>query len=367
MEKGRISTRQIAVLIFIFLLGESILIYPVLITSIAKQDAWIASLIGIPCGVLLIWILLKLHDKYPGQNFIQICQTVLGKWVGGLLSIWYLFYFYMSTSLNIRQMGDFLTTQYFNNTPLRIIIILFIIMLIFGVSSGIESIARTAEILLPILILASILLIVSLIKQFEFTQLKPIFEVKPISLLHAVTTVITTPFGQSIMFSMLLPYVNKQPHTNRDLLIAAASSAFLLTIILFISLLVLGPFLSESTVYPTFILAKKISIGDFLQRLEAILTTAWIITAFFKSVINFYATILGTAQFFKLQGYRSLIWVTAMIFFGLSIIVAPNSEYYISTFVNSWTLWDWTNSFILPFLLFIFPVWGLRKKSKLIQ
>lgn len=364
IEKGRISTRQIAVLMFLFLLGDCIIIYPTVLTNVASQDAWIASLLGVLFGVMLVWVLLRLHRKYPEQNLIQITQTVLGKWIGGLLSIWYLFFFFFSTALYLRQMGDFLTTQYFLITPLRIIIILLISILICGAASGMESIARSAEIMLPLLLLASAFLVISLLPQSDLSQLKPVLVNKPLSILHAVIIVITYPYGQSIVFSMLFPQVNKQPHMQRDVLIAAAASGIILTIILLTSLLVLGPFLCESTTYTTFFLAKKISIGNFLQRLEAIITIAWIITTFFKTVLTFYVSLLSTAQFFKLKDFRSLIWVAALVIFGLSIIVSPNSEYYRSEFVPYWTLWDFTNGLILPLLLLVLPAWSLRRQKK---
>ncbi|MNE69177.1 Spore germination protein [compost metagenome] len=162
---------------------------------------------------------------------------------------------------------------------------------------------------------------------------------------------------------MLFPLVNRQSHMNRDVLLAAAAGGGLLTVIVLISLMVIGPFLSESTLYPTFFLAKKISIGKFLQRVEALLTTAWVLSTFFKTVLNFYISILGTAQLFKLKSYRSLIWISALLLFGLSMIVAPNLEYYMSTFIPAWTLWDLTNGLIFPLLLLLLPAWTLRQKK----
>ena len=61
IEKGRLSTRQVAILMFIFLLGESVLIYPSVITALSKQDAWLVSLAALPFGVMVVWILLRLH------------------------------------------------------------------------------------------------------------------------------------------------------------------------------------------------------------------------------------------------------------------------------------------------------------------
>ncbi|MDQ0493800.1 hypothetical protein QOZ95_001962 [Paenibacillus brasilensis] len=41
-------------------------------------------------------------------------------------------------------------------------------------------------------------------------------------------------------------------------------------------MLVLGPDITARNIYPGYALAKKISIGHFLQRIEAIMATMWL-------------------------------------------------------------------------------------------
>ncbi|MDK8194810.1 GerAB/ArcD/ProY family transporter [Paenibacillus sp. UMB7766-LJ446] len=69
------------------------LIYPSVITSYAKQDSWICALIGVPLGMLLMLMYLKLCSLYPEKNLIQILRSILGFWPGSLISVFYLFFF----------------------------------------------------------------------------------------------------------------------------------------------------------------------------------------------------------------------------------------------------------------------------------
>ncbi len=175
LEKGRITVRQLIVLILLTQIGDLILVYPAVITSYAHQDAWISSLIGIPFGLLTIWIILRVYKMQPGKSLIEGLFSGLGKWLGALVSIWYLFYFLILTATVTREAGDFLTTQIIINTPLRIVHLLFVLILIWAVSHGIESLARSGELFLPLVALFVLFLIVFIIPQGDPDRLRPVF------------------------------------------------------------------------------------------------------------------------------------------------------------------------------------------------
>lgn len=75
--KEKITIRQFAVLTFLVMVGDMILLYPSVVTASGQQDAWICSLIGQPIGLLIIWVLYKLHQTHPDLSLIEICQKYL--------------------------------------------------------------------------------------------------------------------------------------------------------------------------------------------------------------------------------------------------------------------------------------------------
>lgn len=82
LEKDRISTNQMIILGLFTFIGDMALVYPALMISGAKQDAWIAALISIPLGLVTIKLLLCLADLEPNKNIIELSLQILGKWVG---------------------------------------------------------------------------------------------------------------------------------------------------------------------------------------------------------------------------------------------------------------------------------------------
>ncbi|WP_371121760.1 GerAB/ArcD/ProY family transporter [Paenibacillus sp. OK060] len=91
-------------------------VYPSSITSYAKESSLICAIVGIPLGVLLMLVFLKIHKASANNGFIQFCIKMLGT---GMVCI-YLFYFAISASSLIRNVADFVNTQLYPYTHFKL-------------------------------------------------------------------------------------------------------------------------------------------------------------------------------------------------------------------------------------------------------
>ncbi|WP_366291004.1 endospore germination permease [Paenibacillus sp. AN1007] len=353
LEKGRLGTRALAALTFMMVVGDMMLIYPSVITSYAKQNSWICALIGVPISMLLMAMFLKLGKAYPDQNLVSIARSILGFWPGTLVAVFYLYFFVMGASTHTREVGDFMVSQIFPYTPIRVLILLFVIAVCWSVHNGIETIGRTSELLLPIIVIFILTLSFCLLPEVDARNLKPVQDTDIVTLAQGILVSIIYPVGEAIPILMLLPYTVSQLHRNRDVIIAAGLGNLMLAMLVIISLLVLGAFLSQHSIYASFILAQKINVADFFQRIEAFMASAWLISTYFKAVIYMYAFTIGIAELFKMQQYRSLILPTSMLVFGLSNVIAPGVIFIVITVVPYWVDWDTTIGIILPGMLLL--------------
>lgn len=363
LEQGRLGTRQLATLTFLMVIGDMMLIYPSVITSYAKQNAWICALIGIPLGMGLMAMFLKLGNMNPGKNLVQIARKYLGFWPGTFFSCLYLFFFLIGTSTHTREVGDFMTSQIFQYTPIRIIILMFVITIGWGVYNGLETMGRTSELLLPIVIVFILVLSFCLLPKVDISNLKPVTDTSPIPIAQGILVSIIYPVGETIPILMILPYTVRQAHRTRDLIIAVGLGNLMLAMLVTISLLVLGAFLTQHSIYASFILSQKISIGGFFERIEAIMASSWLISTYFKAMIYFYAFIIGIAELFNLTQYRILLLPACMLVFGMANVVAPNLTFIVITIVPYWVDWDTTLQILLPGLLLLMMLFTKRKKS----
>ncbi|OME90401.1 endospore germination permease [Paenibacillus sp. FSL K6-1122] len=348
LEQGRLGTRQLTTLIFMMVVGDMMLIYPSVITSYAKQDSWICAFIGVPLGMALMAMFLKLCSMHPEKNLVQMARSILGFWPGTFFSCFYLFFFIIGASTHTREVGDFMTTQIFPYTPLRIIILMFVIVIAWGVSHGLEAMGRSSELLMPVVIVFIVVLAVCLLPQIDIRNLKPVSDTGVVSISQGILVSIIYPIGEVVPIMMILPYVAKQAHRTRDVIIAAGLGSLVLATLVTISLLVLGAFLTQHNIYASFILSQKISIGNFFERIEAIMASSWLISTYFKAMIYLYAFIVGCAELFKLKQYQILVLPASILVFGLANLISPSITFIVITIVPYWVDWDTTLGIILP-------------------
>ncbi|MBE0341028.1 spore gernimation protein, partial [Paenibacillus sp. 28ISP30-2] len=167
-KQVKISTRQLLILTILFTIGTAILVIPSVMAATAKQDAWIAALVGVGAGLLLIWLYNTINILYPQMTLIEIMETLLGKWLGKSIALLFMITFFISgPAAVLYDLGNFLTTQMMPDTPIQAVNILFALIVLMGVRLGLETLARSAELLFPLFLLlytAFVVLVVSNIK-----------------------------------------------------------------------------------------------------------------------------------------------------------------------------------------------------------
>ncbi|MFM1654670.1 endospore germination permease [Brevibacillus sp. B_LB10_24] len=364
LQNGQISLKQFTVLVILATIGDSILVLPAIPAMEAKQDAWIVAVFSVIVGSLLGFLYYAVWKRHPDLTLIEYSEEILGKWLGTVVSLLFLGYCFINSAAYLREIGDFLTTNILPQTPIEAIHIIFLLIVLMGVRLGLESIARTAEIFFPWAIILVLFLTIALLPQAHFQNIKPVLEggVKPI--LRGSITFIAYPFMELVIVLMVLPYVNTDARKKvRNSLVAGMVwGGAVLFLVTTLAILVLGVDFTTRHLYPSYTLAKKINIGEFIRRFEVVVAIIWFLTIFFKFILYVYGLSIGLAQMLRLKEYRALTLPLGMILIPLSIIISPNIAYLLTVERIYWPLFDATYSLLLPLLLICAA--ALRKKRR---
>jgi spore germination protein KB len=351
LEKGKISTRQLTILVMFLTIGDSILVIPPSTTYYARQNAWLSALIGMTVGLIALYMYSKFAQLYPKLTLIQAIQKACGKWIGTILSLLTLMYFLIVTVGSMRELGEFVTSEILLRTPIPAILILFMVIVIMATRLGIEVIGRATEIFTPMIIILFLILTVAIIPQMEPVRLLPILEdgIKPV--LRGSISITAYTFLEPVVFLMFLPYVNQQQKITKGLLWGCFLGGIIIFLTVAVSILVLGPDLTTRDIYPSYNIARRISVGGFFERVEAMIALLWMLTLFIEVTLYFYAFVLGLAQLLKLKEYRVLTLPTGFILVTLAPLIAPNYTYYNMIFDNYWVYYIITFGVFLPLAL----------------
>jgi spore germination protein KB len=324
----KISVRQFSILVIFFTIGTTILIIPSGLAADAKQDAWIASIVGVGLGLLLVLLYNKVGKLFPDMSLVQFNEKLLGKWVGKSISLLFIFFSFVGAATLLFYVGNFISTQVMPETPIQFINMLFISIVIMGLRLGLETLARAAEILFPWFMMLFIALAVFISPQIEIQNLEPVLEtgIKPI--FKAALSLVGTASLTLIVFFMIFPvHVNSPKEARKAFLIATLLGGIIIILITFLTITVLGTDTTARNLYPTYALAKKVNVGNFVERIESFVAGMWFMSIYFKMTIYCYACVIGLAQILKLKDYRPLCFPLGMILVVYSLVVYPNVSY----------------------------------------
>ncbi len=353
LRDEKINASQFMILAILFTIGSSILIVPASLVVAAKQDGWISAIIAMVIGIMLVLLYTALAKRQPGKSFPVMIESLMGKRFGKVILVLYFFFAFTLAALVLRNFGDFLVTKIMLETPHEAIHLLFLVPVVYAIKLGLETYSRVAEITFPFAAILFIILITLTSPEIEFTNIQPIFGEGMKKIFGGSLTMIGVPFLELIILTTYFSSINKPQKLRVSFLVGVViGSSFLILTTLF-TILVLGVELTSLKVFPAYVWAKKLSIADFLERIEVIIAAVWGISLFFKLVLSFHASMILFGKLFNLKDYRLLVIPMSFILYTYSMVAYPNSAYFIKFATETWLSFALLFGFIFPSILLL--------------
>ncbi|WP_028401185.1 spore germination protein [Ectobacillus panaciterrae] len=318
--KDRITTSQAAVIVTNYILGMGILTLPRTSTEKVKTpDIWLTVILGGLIAMMAGVIIVKLSQQFPGKTFYQYSQKIVGKWVGGLLSLLLVCYFFMMCGFHARSLAEITSYFLLEGTPLWAILMPYMLTGLYLIMGGINPIARLFEIILPITVGIFLLVAFMSFKIFEMDNLRPVLGLGIIPVLKGIKTTTLSYTGFEIM--LIITAFMKQPNkAGKAVLVGIFIPLIFYTITV---VMVIGGLSIDGVItltWPTIDLIRSFEMsGLIFERFESFLLVIWIMQMFTSFTTGYYAASLGLAQFFKknihpfMYGLFPIIYIAAMI------------------------------------------------------
>jgi len=347
-DSQQISPTGLSGLLFGFLVGST-LVLPVGVQ--AKQDSWLAILLGGGAGMVVAWVYTSLASRFPGQTLIGYSKTLLGQWLGGLVGLLYIWYGLHLGALVMRNFGEFLVTTILPTTPISVFILTLMLLCAYGVRHGLEPLARASQLMGAMLLIETVLASLLMFKDVRLENLLPVMEQGPIPVFRGAFALLGFPFGETVLFALILPFVRPASAVRRTVMKTMGVSAIFLAAINARNIALLGAHLSLTSRFPSLIAFGNIDIADFLTRLDALIVGAWIVTGFMKVTVCLYVTAAGLAEWARVPDYKPLVLPLGVIMAALSILVYDDVSA-MGSFGNSiWPVYSIPFQILMPLLL----------------
>ncbi|MGG4394247.1 endospore germination permease [Paenibacillus thiaminolyticus] len=326
MQHSKITLRQYQILVILFTVGTTILITPSGIAAEVGQDAWLAPLGAMGLGLLLVLLYNGISRAAPGMAMTDLCEAVFGVWLGKALSLLFVAFSFFAASTVFYDVGKFIVTVIMPETPMLFVNILFGVLLVYAIGSGFGTFARMIELLFPWFVVLFLVMVLLLLPEIDIRNVQPLLEAKPGKLLWSVCMIASLSYMPLAVFLVFQPFELRAPEKAPGALFKAVLiGGTLSSAIVALTIFVLGANVTSLQEYPVYTLAQKVSIGKFIERIEAIVAGMWLITTFVKVSIYFYSGMSGLLRIAGRTSYRAILLPLVLLLVLISVRIFPNS------------------------------------------
>lgn len=285
------------------LIVKIILGFPQQLSGRAGSALWLSSLLSGLLMSAIIWLMVKLYDKFEGMDLYDIAQRVGGRPLRAITATLVLLALLGQSAVALRLAVEGLSAA----TPYAIppLLATLLIAVVMGITAyrGIEGLARVHAIFVPAILFALAFILIFTSGNYRITNLFPFWG------LGAANTVWqgvrhVTSYSDVLVLFLLYPYMNNKQQFRRTALWGVnLSTLFIVLANLSYILSLQYPECSEF-VMPIFQLSRIITFGDYAQSLEAIFLPLWMLSSTLYLCLSFVLLVRAIGDGYGIQHYK---------------------------------------------------------------
>ncbi len=350
-ENDKLSSVQTTALFLLQCISMSVLFLPARTAAQAGNGAWVS--VGIGAALAAIWAFFLWKASSCRMPFGMLLCRAFGKPLGVGIGMLFCAKLLWEAAAEARLFCEAVRQILLPRTPVTATLLLLLFLCATLAAKGIETIGRTAEILVVLVFLPLILVLVAAIwtagsiPRGDFTAKEALSGVLP-----AVGS-----FRGLQFFLFLAPFAAKAERSRKKSVAAVLLLGGLFTVIVWLALGVYGSEEITRRIFPTLELLDRVSVsGVFMTGAEGFLLWFWLVgcVVLISSCLLFAGSFLGKMRLQKLP----ICYPLALIVFLAAYAVLPFTQMYL--------LWQKTLPWLDLVFVLILPLalWLRRKFAK---
>ena len=330
-QKPQIANLQFFIMLVAAVVPYGHFIYVHLSYIEAGRDAWLCMIFGFFIGSTVLYFLFHLTSMFPNQSLIGISKKVFGTQIGTIFSCLYIGFFSLVGALTMREVLSFMRLMY-PHTPYQAFLIIELFLVAWVVRAGLEVVARTTQLLLPVLIAFGVTAAIATLPDKDPRQLLPIID-HGFTSLAGGTFIYVAMLSELIVFGMII-------HETQDpkLLRKKSLRVFGFLFIMFIGpvtgpIMIFGEQLAQALTYPTYTEIQYINLYGIVERLDVLGVFLWMVGSFLRISIFLFCVTKGVCELVNTN--RDTNYTLPVILFtaGLTLSTMPLSRHEVHYFV----------------------------------
>lgn len=357
LKEGKFGIQEAVCLTTITICNKLFFTSPGYLSRFVGGAGWYTTMISSLTAILAFSIILILFYLYPGKNIIEIFELTLGRFIGTLFSLLFTAYFLFSAGTLLREFLDIFKIYVMPETPISVLSLCMIATIVISAFMGLESIARTAKIFGPFILICLLAVLLMCTQNYKTENIYPLlgygigntikYGVLRCSVYDEV--MILTVFAGALQGTK---YIKKAGYIS--LIISGLLGGI---IILCFSLSFPVHILQELTA-PFFVMTRTINFGAFFQRLEPLFVFIWMFATLINTTTLFYCSGSCFVKTCRIEDIRPVLFPLS-VFLYLIIMAPKDFLSIVEGNVQLLRLYGWVIMFLLPIIALI--VAGIRR------
>lgn len=306
-----------------FIIGINILTMPSLMARYAKQDGWMTTIIGGIYPLIISMLLTYYVKKHPNENILILSKKYLGKILGTICNIFFMFNFivyFISVAVGLSNVLIVHATTFL--TPLKIYIPCILLALYLS-SMGIKVLGRINKLAL-FLMLALGMAEFFILRRGTVLNVLPVFESGYKNILRGSLQSAYAYGGVEGIF-LLYPYLKNKNKIKAISLKATAISVFLYSWIIFLCIFYLGYAVTIKNLWPALLVTESVNL-PIINSIRFPFLFLWILIAFKTLANNFFSIMFITSDMFKKNNSTKFYVATSIFLLALCFMVENETQ-----------------------------------------
>ena len=311
----KITATQATVFLNNTLLGAGILTLPRSVSqSVKTPDSWLSVLLGGAIVMLVVLVMVKISQQFPGKTVFQYAGLITGRVIGGMLCLLLIIYFIIIAGFEIRSLAEVTLFFLLEGTPIWAVILPFIWAGTYLVYGGINAIARVFQIVFPISIMILLISYTLSFRLFDINHLRPLLGQGLIPVFRGLKSTILVFTGCEVTMTLVAFMQNPKQAVKAMIAgIAIPLGLYFLTVVMVIGGISIDS--AATSTWPTIDLMRSFEIPGFIfERMEFPLMVIWLMQMFCNFSSFFFQASLGISQIFRLKVHPIIYALVPVIF-----------------------------------------------------
>ncbi len=353
MKNSEISARNIGCVIALMSLATS------LITGFSEvgQDIWIAVLLSLVLGLPLMMMYARIAALNPGLGIFDIISLRAGRFWSKVFDLAIIWYALHVSALVTRNFAEFVVTISLERTP-KVFIIMAIIA-VAGYLSGENDnlLGRWALIIVIVIVCNLFITLVLSLPSISFDNLKPFMEHEAKKIFSTAASLAAIAYAETVLILICFNSLKSGDTPYKAYGIGALLGTGLLLGALTRNILVLGREVVEISLFSSYIMARVINPGTFVEHIESLIAFNLILLGITKAAVCLRVAAVGMAKLFKKEEGPPNLTVTACL---------VSTALCVTVFSNMLEMVDFAAAYryyVIPFAVVIPAVLWIKSES----